>query len=155
MKTYKEFKGMFFSEETSNEVCTILQAANEYGWRIRIFYGDVSTGKNWNEEYYTIGNVGKSTGNIKIPLLIKTKRSNGGCSILDNCILKIIDIRTNKVLYQHAKYKPDNFICLYKNISSDEAIVCINEESNLYANCETMNKAVRLCNFMNGLKHSK
>lgn len=155
MKKYKVINGMSFDESTSNEVCNILSNANLYGWRVRIFYGDVSTGKNWNEEYDTIGNVGKSTGNIKIPLLIKNKRSRGGGVISDNCILKIVDIHTNEVLYQNANYKPDNFICLYKSVSSDEAIVCINEESNIYANCKTMDKAVRLCNFMNGFKHSK
>lgn len=155
MKKYKEFNGMFFEESTPNEICSILQAANEYQCRIRIFYGDTETGNNWNEEFDTIGNVGKSTGKIKIPLLIKTKRSFGGCAILDNCILKIVDVRTNEILYQHSKYKADNFICLYKSISCDEAIVCINDESNVYANCKTMKQAINLCNFMNGFKHKK
>ena len=155
MKTYKEYNGMFFDESTPNEVCRILQAANAYNWRVRVFYGDPSTGENWNEEYDTIGNVGKSTGEIKVPLLIKNKRSFWGGAILDSRILKIVDIRTNEVLYQHANYKPDNFICLYRYISGDEAIVCINEESNIYANCATMQMAVNLCNFMNGKKHRK
>jgi hypothetical protein len=123
--------------------------------RVRIFYGDTQTAKNWNDEYDTIGTIGKSNGQIKIPLLIKTKRSFGGSAILDQRILKIVDIATNKVLYQCDNYKPDNFFCLYKNTNSNEAVVYMNDINNVYANCHTIEKALKLCNFMNGLKHSK
>jgi hypothetical protein len=155
MKKYKEFNGMSFGENTPNDVCRILADACENKYRIRVFYGDPETGKSWNDEFDTIGTVGRSTGTIKIPLLIKTKRSNGGGGILDDKILKIVDLSTKSILYQHQNYKRDTFICLYKSVSSDEAIVCINEESNVYANCKTMKQALRLCDFMNGLKHSK
>jgi hypothetical protein len=155
MKKYKEFNGMNFSENTPNDVCKILHNAYENKYRIRVFYGDAESGKSWNDEYDTCGYIGKSTGTEKIPLLLNNNASKGGCAILDDKILKIVDVRTKSILYQHPNYKRDFFFCLYKAGSSDEAIVCINEESNVYANCKTMKQALRLCDFMNGLKHSK
>ena len=146
MKQYKEINGMSFDVNTPQSICNILSNAHAYNWRIRVFYGDAETGKSWNEEFDTIGNVGKSCGKIKIPLLIKNKRSVGGGAILDNCILKIVDIRTNEILYQNSKFIATKFECIGNKVFADGII---------YANCKNTNQAQRLCNFMNGLRHNK
>ncbi len=106
MKKYKLVNNVSFSETTPNEVCNILANAikDSRKQRLKIYYGDVNTGKDWNEEFDTIGYIGLSTGTVKIPLLILRKNSFGGGAILDNCIVKIKDIKTGSTLYQHEKY---------------------------------------------------
>lgn len=103
MKDYKVVNGISFDQRTPNQVCNIL--ANYCGnrnQRVRLFYGDTTTGKDWFECYDTIGYIGRSTGTIKIPLLIATSRSLGGGAILDHCIVKItIDKQT---VYKHPNY---------------------------------------------------
>ncbi len=103
MKEYKVFNGISFDKSTPDQVCRIL--ANYCGnrsQRVRIFLGDTTTGKDWCEVYDTIGYIGRSTGTVKIPLLVHSSRSLGGGAILDHCIVKItIDKRT---VYQHQNY---------------------------------------------------
>jgi len=71
---------------------------------IRIFYGDTNTGQDWGEEHGIRGYIGRSTGTRPIPLLIANTRALGGEAILDNCIVKLMDVRTRRVLYQHPRY---------------------------------------------------
>lgn len=103
MEKYKVINGISFHAETPQKVCNIL--ANYCGnlnQRVRIFYGDIKTGKDWLECHDTIGYVGRSCGSIKVPLLIATKIDIGGGSILDHCIVKItID---KKTVYQCRNY---------------------------------------------------
>ena len=106
MKTINDYKvvnGTYFDNRTNDKVCSIL--ANYVGCRyqrVRVFYGNTESGKDWCECYDVIGYIGRSCGSIKIPLLIPTKNSLGGGGILDHCIVKItIDKR---VVYEHPKY---------------------------------------------------
>ena len=68
-------------------------------------YGDTETGQSWRETFDIRGSIGRSTGSIKIPLLIKTSRSLGGGAVLDHCLVKITDANTKKILYIHPNYK--------------------------------------------------
>jgi hypothetical protein len=102
---YKVVGGTSYHKETPDEVVRALETARNTGSRVKLYYGDVKTGRDWHEEYDTVGTVGRSTGEIKIPLLIKTGRSLGGGGILDHCIVKIKDTRTGHVIYQNPKYK--------------------------------------------------
>jgi len=101
----KEINGMFFDKKTPDEVCYLLSNYCHTGKRLKIYYGDTQTGIDWHEEHDIIGTVGRSTGNIKIPLLIPNIRSVGGPGILSDCIIKIIDMKTKKTIYQHPKYQ--------------------------------------------------
>jgi len=99
---YKVVNGTSYHENTSEEIIKVLEDARKHNKRVRIFYGDTETGRDWMEIYDTIGTIGRSCGEVKIPLLIKNSRSCGGGAILDNCIVKItID---KKVVYQNTKY---------------------------------------------------
>jgi len=100
--TYKIINGTAYSIDTPNEVISILENARDNRIRIRVFYGDKITGRDWMEEHDTIGYIGRSTGKIKIPLLIHNRRSYGGGSLLDNCIVKIT--QNKNVIYQHKNY---------------------------------------------------
>ena len=100
--TYKVVNETSYHSDTDDKVIQILEDSRINRKRIRIFYGDVETGRDWMEVYDTIGIIGRSCGDVKIPLLIKTKHSAGGGAILDNCIVKItVD---KQVVYQHPKY---------------------------------------------------
>ena len=99
---YKVVNGTSYHEETNDKVVSVLENSRINRKRIRIFYGDVATGKDWNEENDTMGTVGRSMGTVKIPLLIHNSRSIGGGGILDHCIVKITQGKT--VLYQHPNY---------------------------------------------------
>ena len=93
--------GTSFAVGTNNKIMSIIQRAINNRTRIRVFYGDKETGKDWCT-YDTIGRVGRSSGGIKVPILVKTKRSLGGEEILTDYIVKItID---KQVVYKHPKY---------------------------------------------------
>ena len=91
-----------YHETTPEAVRRVLENARVNRERIRVFYGDTDTGRDWCEENDTQGRVGRSTGNIKIPLLLHNERSMGGGALLDHCVVKIM--RGKCVLYQHTRY---------------------------------------------------
>lgn len=100
---YTEVNGTCYHKTTPKQVIDILEEARENRTRLLFDFGDVKTGKSWGETYDIRGTIGRSTGILKIPLLIKTKRSTGGGGILDHCIIKITDIKTKRVLYDISK----------------------------------------------------
>ena len=93
-----------YYSETSQQVIDALENIREKDIRVRIFYGDIKTGRSWLDENDTDGYVGRSTGTVKIPLLIHNSRSMGGGAILDHCIIRIIDTKTHRVLYTNPKF---------------------------------------------------
>lgn len=101
---YKEIDGLFFHKDAPEEVCKIICAAYRDKNRLRFHWGDIKTGEDWGDVNDITGTVGRSTGSIKVPLLIKTSRSSGGGAILDNACVKIVDAKSKEVLYEHPKY---------------------------------------------------
>jgi hypothetical protein len=91
--------GTAYKKETPQKVREILEESRTQKKRIRIFYGDTKTGEEWGDVENCI--VGRSYGGkISIPLAIKTRRSTGGGSILDDCIVRITETtKPNRVLY--------------------------------------------------------
>ena len=57
--------------------------------RVRIFYGDPQTGKDWCELHDTQGVVSRSTGKTPVYLLVNRNSSLGGGAILVDNIVKI------------------------------------------------------------------
>jgi len=88
---YADITGTFYKKETPIIVCDILEKSRISHTRLKIYYGDIKTGKEWGD--VSICHVGRSTGSItgsiKIPLEIKNSRSTGGGALLDDCIVKI------------------------------------------------------------------
>ena len=106
---YKEVNGTHYRVQTDAKIINWLETARERNQRIRVFYGDTVTGRDWMEENDTMGYVGRSTGFFNIPLLVFSKRSLGGTAILDHCIVRItIDGRD---VYRHHNYhQPELFV---------------------------------------------
>ncbi len=89
-KMKKVINGYEVNTETPDELVTLLEKLYDgRNTRITIDYGDTKTGKSWNEVYDITGYIGRSTGNPKLFLLVKNKRSSGGGAILTDCILSI------------------------------------------------------------------
>ena len=142
----KVINGTMFHDETPIAVCNILNDAisSRRLKRIRIFFGDKETGKDWNEFYDNIGYVGRSTGLIKIPLMIHNTRSTGGGAILDHCIVKItVD---KKTVYQHPKY--------HCPIVINGCSVIDTEDNKDIANCKDAETAKRIFDYLKGTRNN-
>lgn len=94
--------------DTPHEVIRVLESARQSKRRVRLHYGDVATGRDWLDSYYTRGTIGRSTGISKIPLLLLTAKSSGGGAVLDHCIVLIRDVKTGRILYKHPSYHVGN-----------------------------------------------
>jgi hypothetical protein len=103
---YTEVNGTFYHADTSKDIINYLEVIKAKGFRVRFHWGDTKTGKDWGDTYDVCGTIGRSTGTIKIPLLINNARSMGGGALLDDCIVKITyaNKKEGGVLYQHPKY---------------------------------------------------
>lgn len=105
-KTYKVSEsGTYYNIETPDKVIECIEKCWYRGTRIRLFLGDIKTGKNWNELYDVTGTIGRSTGK-HIPILLNNIRSNGGGAILTHCILAIKETGKNG----RYLYRAENFI---------------------------------------------
>lgn len=100
--------GTTYHSNTPRKVIGILERARANGDRIRVHYGDTGTGQDWGDVYDVTGTIGRSTGPIKIPLMIANSRSTGGPGILDHCIVRIrwANRAQGGDLYRHPTYTP-------------------------------------------------
>lgn len=94
----------FYSAETPDEVIRILEEARAKKTRLKIYYGDKVTGKDWLEESDTIGKIGRSTGRVKVPILLKHFNSAGGPEITTSTIVKIVTSPGKTLLWKHPNY---------------------------------------------------
>jgi hypothetical protein len=97
---YKVVNGTYYNPTTPDEVIKILEDSRINHKRIHIHYGNTITKQAWGDSVKC--RIGRSTGEVAIPLAIKTKRSIGGEAILDACIVKIeyVHKKNSKVLYE-------------------------------------------------------
>jgi hypothetical protein len=98
--------GTYFHKDTPAELARILSGLIHTDTRVRVFLGDYNTGREWGEEFETVGYIGRSTGTRPIALLVHNKRSLGGGALLDDHILKLVETRARRVLWQHPNFKP-------------------------------------------------
>lgn len=101
----KIVNGTAYSTRTPDSLIAVLEHCRNSGQRIKIHYGDRETGRDWNDP--NLGRISRSTGRIKIPLVIHNTRSMGGPGLLDDAIVKITTSPTrpnNKPLWVHPKY---------------------------------------------------
>jgi hypothetical protein len=138
-----------YHKDTPMEVRRVLDNVMISRDRIRIFYGE--DGKDWHEDFDIMGYVSRSTGNIKIPLLIHNSRSIGGGAILDHRIVKIME--GYRILYQHPKYNAGEFSELPSDLGDYHTNVYI--DGKLHARFKKPGQARRWIDFMTGKRMSK
>ena len=112
---YKVVNGTSYDATTPCKVIQILERSREEreNYRLVIFYGNPKTGQAWGDIVECF--VGRSSGDIKIPLEMHNRRSMGGCGMLDSCIVKILTAQGKYVRYVHPKYKTGNASFYGKN----------------------------------------
>ena len=96
---YKVVNGTSYHIQTNEKLIEVLEYCMRNNVRIVVDYGNVETKESWNETYDIKGRLGRSGGNIKVPILLYNKRSIGGSAILDHCILSIKESKGGRVLY--------------------------------------------------------
>ena len=99
-----EINGTSYKTETPQTVINALERARRERFRVRLWYGNRNTGRAWAEEHDVTGYIGRSTGRVKIPLIVHNSRSMGGPGLLDDCIVRIDRIDTGETLYQHPEF---------------------------------------------------
>lgn len=160
--------GCYYHDTTAPEVVELLEAAKASGSRVRLFLGDVKTGKQWMDEFGVCGTVGQSTGPHAIPLLICNSRSLGGGGILTDCIIRLII--NGRERYRHPKYqepvftireiKPDEMVSWHvskpkKSLVSMGYTHGVDVDGENHANFKSLKQAQRWIDFMKGERMCK
>jgi hypothetical protein len=145
------FKDTWFDANTPLAVQSVLEKARKNDTVIRIYLGDDS-GRCWNEENDVIGTVGRSTGLMKVPLLVAIGEY-GGMAISTNRVIKIQDVSTGKTLYQHENFTLPNMTirniadtALLKKGYTHEVLF----DDKVQANFKNVGKAAAYIAFMSG-----
>ena len=94
----------YFDPGTDAKAARVLESCRTHERKVRLILGDTSTGEPWLEEHDVIGRIGRSTGSLKVPLLIEPGE-HGGSAILCACLLVIVDWESGDFLYRHAAYR--------------------------------------------------
>ncbi len=95
--------GTCYHKETPEIVRMHIESARIQGRRIRIHLGDAATGQAWGDT--EVGIIGRSTGRIRVPLVIPNVRSTGGPALLDHCIV-LIEYAKGGVIWKHPGFQP-------------------------------------------------
>ena len=103
-KKHKVCDGTWYSEKTTDEAVRLLERIRREGTRVRFHWGDVGTGLDWGDEYDVAGTIGRSMGPVKIPILVHSRRSMGGGGILTDCVVKVVESKGKRVIWQHPSY---------------------------------------------------
>ena len=104
-KQYRQTEsGTCYHMDTPEDLIIILEGLIGTRTKVKIYLGHASTGECWPEEHDSIGTIGRSTGWVKIPLLVPA-RSYGGPALMDNHVLKIVTYPDRRLVYQHPNFK--------------------------------------------------
>ena len=141
-----------FHSETPDAVKTVLENAMATRDRLRIWYGDTTTGQAWDEEQDVVCYIGRSTGEKPIPLSISNARSTGGGAILDHCIVRIDRIRDRKTLYSHPSFNAGQWTTAGSDMPgyAENAI----KSGAIVARFKRTGQAQRYIDFMQGKRYS-
>ena len=144
-----------FNENTCETVKTVLTDCYNKQCRIRIWYGDIDTGMSWLYEYDTTGAIGRSTGQQKIPLLIKNSRSSGGGGILCHCIIRVDVISSRRTIYEHPLFYVPT-LGVYPNLDEDTKTkypFIVLKYGTIQARFKSRTSAYNYIDFMNGERY--
>lgn len=95
--------GTAYHFETPPEVERALERLRRNRDWVHVHYGDIQTGRAWGD--IETGRIGRSMGQIKVPLVIHNRRCTGGPALLDHCIVWIESSRKGgEVYYRHPNY---------------------------------------------------
>lgn len=107
VKHYKQVNGTNYDARTPDEVVVVLEKARLNRQRVHVSLGYTEgpeAGRDWLEENMVHGFIGRSTGSVRIPLIVHNRRSLGGPGLLDHCIVRIRTAAGGHLLWQHPQY---------------------------------------------------
>ncbi len=115
--------------------------------KIRVFYGDPDTGRSWHEENDVAGMIGRSMGPIKVPLMLKSRRSDGGPALLDHCVVAVVS-GPGRFDYRHPGFDPGKWS--WKQEIDGKYVEAAYCDGQLHARFGKAGQAARYCEFMRG-----
>lgn len=140
-------KQTYFDPGTDPEAATVLESRRRTCGKVRLVLGDTHTGEPWLSEYDVVGKIGRSSGSLKVPLLVEDGESGGG-AILTACVLNIIDWKSGRTLYRHPAYREPDLSLQPSDIPERPwAVIHLNE---VIARFKDMGKACAYIAFMQG-----
>jgi hypothetical protein len=157
-------KGTTYSANTPKKVISVLNALiHDKDNIIRVFFGDHATGRDWCEENDVVGYVGRSSGSQKIPLLLEPllnnygslMSSNGGGSLLDASIVRIINVTTGVELYRTERYEIPLFQVLDEPdpaLREEGYVTRVDREGKNWARFKTQDEAAEYVAFLQGYR---
>ena len=152
MKEYKTINGTSFDVRTLGEIVDILEDARKSKTRLHVSLGKTEgpeAGKDWLEENDVYGFIGRSSGSIKIPLLIYNRISRGGTGLLDHCIVRIRTSSGGRILWQHPSYHHGQLEIRKKTepvtLCGQTVTVDVFRYGELHARFENVEQAQRWC----------
>ena len=146
----------YFNDETGDKIKECIEYCYKSKLRIRIWYGDTKTGVSWLDEYDMMGTIGRSTGQQKIPLLIKNSRSSGGGGILCHCIIRIDVIGSRRTIYEHPLFYVPT-LGVYPNLDEDTKTdypFIVLKYGTIQAKFKSRTSAYNYIDFMTGERYS-
>jgi hypothetical protein len=146
-----------YTSTVNDSLIDTLLSCYENRNRIRVWYGDTKTGRAWNEEYDIIGRVGRTTGEIKVPILIYNARSYGGSELLLSSLLRIVDIKTHRILWTVPNFHVEKMEVVYKNGDYPFQVMQTRDTGEVVniANFKNEASAYRYTDLMNGRRYNK
>lgn len=104
-RDYLVVNGTWYNPSTPPEVIKVLENARVFRRLLWVDYGDPQTGRSWNEENDVRGRVSRSSGPVKIPLLV-ADGDDGAPAMLEHCIVNIMSAESGRILYRHPTFTP-------------------------------------------------
>ena len=143
--------GTTFHDETPAAVAEALERARATGERVRFWLGDPETGEDWGEENDVTGKVGRSTGQVKVPLLLANSRSRGGGAILTQNIIRLQV--AGREVYRAANYR--EAVYTLRHEGPGDLRERVYRDGVNVANFKTQRAALRWIDFMTGKRATK
>ena len=123
LRSYKVTdNGTHYSADTPEQMVDLLEQHRQAGTRVQVEYGDRATGQSWGD--VEAGTIRRSTGDVKIPLLVHNQRSMGGPGLLDSSVVRLTHASKERggVIYQHPTYKePKEYNIVNKHGDHDQS----------------------------------
>ena len=140
-------KRTYFAPGTDPKAAAVLEYRRQAGGKVRLVLGNTLTGEPWLNEYDVVGRIGRSSGGLKVPLLLEDGASGGG-AILTACVLSIVDWKSGRTLYRHPAYmEPDLGLQPSDNPEHPWAVLHLN---GVIARFKDIGKACAYIAFMRG-----
>ena len=144
--------GTTYKDETPDEVIQALERARLTNKRVRLYYGDHETGRDWLEENDVTGYIGRSMGpRYCVPILLYNSRSIGGPALLDGCIVRLLV--DGREVYRTPNYKEPVFTLTHEGPGDLRERVYVDGKN--IANFRTEKQALRWIAFMKGERRTR